>query len=135
MSKQTMLLLGALLVTVVAHRLLLLFDAIVFAPMRRQKLMETGGWKSVEAEEISKYAEPEKDGHYKLFYRWIVNGKTYRGRFDLHTDNQPTMTLYYVKNPANAVNDLKAISRFEYSSPLFVGLLLLNIVLACLLFG
>ena len=30
---------------------------------------------------------------------------------------------------------LKAIGRFEYSSQLFVGLLLLNIVLACLFFG
>ena len=127
--------LGGLLAAIVESRFVALIDAVIFAPARRRKILENGIWKSVTAEDMSKYAEPDRSGHYRLIYRWTVNGRKYRGRFDLHTDNQPFLTLYYVKNPGGAVQDLNALGRFEYHRLLFLILVIVNIALAFLLFG
>ena len=127
--------LGGLLAAIAEERILALIDAVIFAPVRRRKILEKRTWKSVTAEEVSKYAEPDRSGHYRLIYRWTVNGRKYRGRFDLHTDNQPFLALYYVRNPGEAVRDLNTIGRVEYQRILFLILVLANIAAAFLLFG
>ena len=134
MERCFILLIGGLLAAIVEQQIITLADAVFFAPSRRKKILENRTWKSVTAEEVSKYAEPDKSGHYNLIYKWTVNGKNYHGRFDMQTDNQPTLTLYYVNNPGDAVKDLNAIGQFEYRRILFIILILLNVAVAFLLF-
>ena len=135
MRNEWILVLGGLLAAMAEGGILALIDAVIIAPVRRKKILENGTWKSVTAEEVSRHAEPDASGHYKLFYRWTVNGRKYLGRFDLHTDNQPFLTLYYAKNPGEAVTDLNALGRFEHKRILFLFLVLVNVALAFLLFG
>ena len=64
-----MVLIGCFLFTMVEIKVMQLIDRIFFAPRKRKRLKNGKGWKSAQAEEISKYAEPDDGGHYSLWYR------------------------------------------------------------------
>ncbi len=91
--------------SLVLYPLVLVLDGIFVAPFVKKKHIESGDYKTVDADLVpNAYPYANKDGKFEAMYEYTVDGKEYSQVLTFFDHSfPPRITLYYIKNPKRAV--------------------------------
>lgn len=117
----------ALVLAVFAERLFEMFYGVFVAPGKRKRILRDNAFHTVVGTCVTKYPSQDSSGNYNLRYKYEVNGKTYHCYVYSFRDDRSKRSLYYVKNPRAATDQLNQLGNYENTRALYW-------MIACVLF-
>lgn len=127
----------AFIAAFIITKIIVFIDLFTFAPFRNKKIISSGDYKIVEAEQITKGATKDDNGYYHLLFKYTVDGKEYKKFIVTQWDNDLTRPMYFHKNPKRAYPAITDLGGIEYPMKITVFLtvvifLLLSVI--CVIF-
>ena len=112
--------------------ILIALQHLFIAPHKTKKIQREGSFHTATAEQMNRPTVMDSAGQDRAWFTWEVNGKKYKGFFCAPPWSPTVRTVYFVKNPATAVDNLNEIGQFRRRWLLFFLLLGFSILIIVL---
>lgn len=123
---------GAIISSALLTRILIVLQHLLIAPFKSKKIQREGRYLTATASRSGYRTGKDSAGQDKAWFTWEVDGKKYRGCFCAPPWSPAIRTVYYVKSPRTATDNLNEIGQFRHGWLLFFllfGITMLIIVL------